>query len=217
MATTVASVAALVPRMRAMSAGREERAALTIRERLVSTAIEFTVKRGWSKLTMSALADKVGVSRQTVYNELGSKRQLAEAMVMEELGVFLHHVDGAFVDNPDDLVAAIEEAARRALQMARTSPLLHAVLSTSQGAESDLLPLLTTHSAPVLGVAGDMIRAHVTHYDIDLADERVESLIDLVVRLVISYVMQPDGTPEETAADIGWIAARVLRPATVSR
>jgi AcrR family transcriptional regulator len=183
-----------------------------MRERLVTTAIDVTVNRGWSKLTMSALGDLVGVSRQTVYNELGTKRQLAEAMVMEELGVFLGEVDGAFVDNPDDLVAAIEEAARRALKMARTSPLLHAVLSTSQGAESDLLPLLTTHSAPVLSVAGDMIRSHVAHYEVDLPEERVQSLIDLVVRLVISHVMQPAESPEATAADIGWIAAQVLRP-----
>jgi len=194
-----------------MSAAGPAASRPTMRERLVSTAIDVTVNRGWSKLTMSALADKVGVSRQTVYNELGTKRQLAEAMVMEELGVFLGHVDGAFVDNPDDLVAAIEEAARRALEMARTSPLLHAVLSTSQGAESDLLPLLTTHSAPVLGVAGDMIRAHVADYDVDLPEERVQSLIDLVVRLVISHVMQPAESPEATAADIAWIASRVLR------
>jgi len=211
---TAAAVTTLLPRMRGMSAGRSERP--TMRERLVTTAIDVTVNRGWSKLTMSALADKVGVSRQTVYNELGTKRQLAEAMVMEELGVFLGHVDGAFVDNPDDLVKAIEEAARRALEMARNSPLLHAVLSTSQGAESDLLPLLTTHSAPVLGVAGDMIRSHVAHYDVDLPEERVQSLIDIVVRLVISHVMQPAGSPDDTAADIGWIAARVLRSGNAS-
>ncbi len=205
-----AAIAALVPRMRAMPSGPAHRP--TMRERLVTTAIDVTVNRGWSKLTMSALADKVGVSRQTVYNEMGTKRQLAEAMVMAELGVFLGEVDGAFVDNPDDLVAAIEEAARRALKLASTSPLLHAVLSTSQGAESDLLPLLTTHSAPVLSVAGDMIRAHVANYEVDLPEERVQSLIDLVVRLVISHVMQPAESPEATAADIGWIAAQVLRP-----
>ena len=115
-----------------------------------------------------------------------------------------------FVDNPDDLAVAIEAAARGALEMAAESPLLHAVLSSSQGAESDLLPLLTTHSAPVLSAAGGMIRAHVATYDVDLPDERLESLIDMVVRLVISHVMQPAASPAETAATISWIAARVL-------
>jgi AcrR family transcriptional regulator len=185
----------------------------TIRDRLVAAAIELTVERGWSALTMAKLADRVGVSRQTVYNELGAKPQLAEAMVMRELESFLAHVDGAFRDQPDDLVAAIREAARRALVLAEDSPLLHAVLSSSQGAESDLLPLLTTHSAPVLAVAGRMIREHVTAYPQDTAalpGDRLESLIEMVVRLVISHVMQPTASPEETADAIAWIAARVL-------
>jgi AcrR family transcriptional regulator len=184
-----------------------------MRDRLVSSAIELTVERGWSALTMAKLADRVGVSRQTVYNELGAKPQLAEAMVMRELETFLAHVDGAFRAEPGDLVAAIREAARRALALAGDSPLLHAVLSSSQGAESDLLPLLTTHSAPVLAVAGRMIREHVTTYPdatANLPDDRLESLIDMVVRLVISHVMQPSGPPEQTAETIAWIAARVL-------
>jgi AcrR family transcriptional regulator len=196
-----------------VSVARAAPGARTIRDRLVASAIELTVERGWSALTMAKLADRVGVSRQTVYNELGAKPQLAEAMVMRELEAFLAHVDEAFRSEPDDLVAAIREAARRALALAGDSPLLHAVLSSSQGAESDLLPLLTTHSAPVLAVAGQMIRAHVTAYPADTAnlpDDRLESLIDMVVRLVISHVMQPAATPEDTADAIAWIAARVL-------
>ena len=49
-------------------------------------AARFTAEHGWGALTMGKLADLVGVSRQTVYNELGGKPQLAEAMVMRELG-----------------------------------------------------------------------------------------------------------------------------------
>ena len=32
----------------------------------------------------------------------------------------------------------------------------------------------------------------------------------MVVRVVLSHVMQPSGPPERTADDIAWIAARVL-------
>lgn len=198
----------LVPRLGAVSTGRT--AEKSIRARLVAAAISYTVEHGWSALTMTKLADRVGVSRQTVYNELGSKPQLAEAMVMRELETFLLLVDAAFLDNPDDLVVAIREAARGALALAAKSPLLHAVLSTSQGAESDLLPLLTTNSAPVLSAAGELIRAHVSAYDVDLPEDRVEGLIDMVVRLVISHVMQPAADPAATADNIAWIAGRVL-------
>ena len=52
----------------------------TLRDRLVIAAIEFTTTKGWAALTMTKLADRVGVSRQTVYNELGAKPQLADDM-----------------------------------------------------------------------------------------------------------------------------------------
>ena len=55
------------------------------RDRLVTAAARFTAANGWAELTMAKLADLVGVSRQTVYNEIGGKPQLAEAMVLREL------------------------------------------------------------------------------------------------------------------------------------
>ncbi len=183
---------------------------VTHRERLLTAAARFTAEHGWGALTMGKLAELVGVSRQTVYNEIGGKPQLAEAMVLGELQVFLDIVDSAFQDNPADLVRAIETAAYRVLETARTDPLLHAILSSSQGADSELLPLLTTNSEPLLGAAGQMIRAHVTSYDVPLAENRVEVLIDMVVRLVLSHVMQPTAQPAQTAETIAWIAQRVL-------
>jgi AcrR family transcriptional regulator len=182
----------------------------THRERLLAAATAFTAENGWGALTMGKLADLVGVSRQTVYNELGGKPQLAEAMVMRELELFLGLVDSAFVDHPDDLVRAIEAAAFRVLDEARTDPLLHAILSSSQGADSELLPLLTTNSEALLQAAGQMVREHVAGYGVPLVEDRLEVLIDMVVRLVLSHVMQPSGEPAETAETIAWIAARVL-------
>jgi AcrR family transcriptional regulator len=183
---------------------------VTHRDRMLSAAARFTAANGWGALTMGKLADLVGVSRQTVYNEIGGKPQLAEAMVLRELEIFLDMVDSAFQDNPEDLVRAIEAAAFRVLELARTDPLLHAILSSSQGADSELLPLLTTNSEPLLGAAGQMIRQHVATYDVHLEEHRVDVLIDMVVRLVLSHVMQPTAQPAKTAETIAWIAERVL-------
>ena len=54
-------------------------------ERIVAAAAQLTTESGWAAITMTKLADRVGVSRQTVYNEIGSKPQLAEEMVLREL------------------------------------------------------------------------------------------------------------------------------------
>ena len=96
------------------------------------------------------------------------------------------------------------------LELARTDPLVRAILSSSQGAESELLPLLTTNSEALLGAAGQMIREHVATYGVRLPEHRVEALIDMVVRLVLSHVMQPGGEPRATAETVAWIAERVL-------
>ncbi len=102
------------PRVAAMSSMASTQ--VTHRDRLVTAAARFTAENGWAELTMAKLADLVGVSRQTVYNEIGGKPQLAEAMVLRELELFLQVVDSAFQDNPDDLVRAIEAAALAVLE-----------------------------------------------------------------------------------------------------
>jgi AcrR family transcriptional regulator len=182
------------------------------RERLINEAAELTRAGGWQSITMAKLADRVGVSRQTVYNEIGSKQQLAEAMVMHELEVFLRGVDSAFAAHPDDLVAAIREAALEVLNTARTNPLLHAVLSASHGAESSLLPLLTTQAEPIIDAAGVLIRGHLEAYDVPLTEDRVSALVDMVIRVLLSHVTAPGGSPEKTADELAFIAQKVLEP-----
>ena len=181
------------------------------RQRIIAAAAELTATSGWAAVTMSRLADLVGVSRQTVYNEIGSKSALAEAMVMHELDRFLTVVDQAFDANPTDLVEAVKAAVHGALDLARGNTLLHAVVSATHGADTELLPLLTTNSESLLDTAKVVIADHLRGYDLALTKRELGAAIDTVVRVVLSHVMQPSGTPADTAADIAWIASRVLR------
>jgi AcrR family transcriptional regulator len=187
----------------------------TLRDRLVSAAVELTLAHGWSQVTMARLAAEVGVSRQTVYNEVGGKEALAEAMILAELDRFLGVVNEAFDAHPTDLVGAIEQAARGVLESAQGNDLLKAVVSATHGADTELLPLLTTHAESLLAAAKLVVAERVAPYDLatgdGLDDVRLEAAIDMVVRVVLSHVMQPSATPEATAADLAWIAARVLR------
>lgn len=182
----------------------------TTRDRVVETAARLTTDLGWAHVTMARLADEAGVSRQTVYNEVGSRAGLAEAMIAGELARFLGIVTAAFDAHPDDIVAAISNAAEAVLEHAADNTLLHAIVSATHGADTELLPLLTTNSEPLLHTAIAVIRDRVVAYDPPIPPERLDAAIDLVVRLVLSHVMQPSGTPKETAADLAWVARRVL-------
>lgn len=181
-----------------------------IRDRILDAAVELTTTEGWAAVTMARMAAAAGVSRQTVYNEIGTKNELAEAMILRELDRFLAGVLQSFTEHPRDLIAAIRESARRVLDYAENNALLHAVVSATHGADTELLPLLTTHAESLMEGAKLVVSDQVAEYDIPLSAERLEASIDMVVRLVLSHVMQPSGSAAATADDIGWIAERVL-------
>ena len=66
---------------------------MSTRERILDAAWQITSEQGWSAITMSRLGEAAGVSRQSVYNEFGTKQQVAEALVARELQRFLAAVD----------------------------------------------------------------------------------------------------------------------------
>ncbi|MBN9746998.1 TetR family transcriptional regulator [Amycolatopsis sp. A1MSW2902] len=180
------------------------------RQPIITAAIELTAKSGWSTVTMARLADLVGVSRQTVYNEIGSKTALAEAMISHELRRFLAVVSTAFDRHPDDLVEAIYDAVRAVLELADDNILLRAIASATHGTDNEFLPLLTTRAGTLLTEAKAVLRDRVRGYAPPLDDGQLTVVMDLVVRTVLSHVMQPSGTPAETADGLAWVAARVL-------
>lgn len=183
-----------------------------LRERITAAAIALTTELGWSQVTMARVAAGIGVSRQTVYNEVGTKPALADAMVTHELERFLAAVDAAFEAHPGDLVAAVREAVRAVLDLAAHNPLLQAIASVSHGGSLDLLPLLTTRSDTLLQTATAVLRGRVAAFDPPLGPAELDAVIDLITRVVLSHVVRPTGTPAETADRLAWVVGRVLGP-----
>lgn len=177
---------------------------------MIVAAVEMTTTAGWAHVTMSRLAQAVGVSRQTVYNEIGTKNALAEAVILSELETFLGRVTTAFDEFPDDLPDAIQAAILAVLRHAQDNPLLHAVVSATHGADTELLPLLTTHSTQLLELAKAVVGERVATYRTNLTPVELDGAIDMVVRVVLSHVMAPSGTPERTASALGFVARRLL-------
>lgn len=195
------------PRAATQTATQDES---SLRTRIVQAAAAVTSETGWSSVTMGLLADTIGVSRQTIHNELGSKRQLAEEVVFTELQHFLTLVDAAFQAYPTDLAAAIRTACRDVLRRAAESPLFHAIVSTSHGARHDLLPLLTTQSDTLIDTAKTVVRTRLTPLARPMPDRDLAAVADALVRTILSHVMQPSATPEETADNMAWLIQQLL-------
>ena len=179
-----------------------------LRAAIVEAARRTTASDGWSAVTMSRLASDVGVSRQTVYNEVGSKPELAQALVLDELGRFMARVDEGFDAHPSDLHAAVEAAVRGVLDFAHDNTLIAAIVAGTHGADTDLLPLLTTSSLPLLDVARAVVARRLAAYCDDEA--RVVATTDVLVRVTLSHVMQPGDTPARTASNLADAVDRLL-------
>jgi len=181
-----------------------------MRARILEAAEELTVADGWSSVTMTRIAQHVGVSRQTVYKEVGSKPQLAEALVLDQLLAFLDIVERAFDRHSHDPVAAIRLATRGVLERAHGHALLRAVVAAPHGSDSDLLPLLTTRSESLLGSSKSVLRIRLKPLTPHLSDAQLDMSVDVIVRTVLSHVVQPSSAPTRTAASLAWTADRLL-------
>ncbi|KOV87197.1 TetR/AcrR family transcriptional regulator [Nocardia sp. NRRL S-836] len=180
------------------------------RRPIIEAAVELTARDGWAAVTMARLAEQVGVSRQTVYNEVGSKNALAEAMLTHELDRFLTAIRAAFDRHADNLVEAIHDAVRDVLELAGDNLLVRAIASATHGADTELVPLLTTRAESLLAEVKKMLADRVEAYHPALTAEQVDVVIDVVTRTVLSHVVQPTGTPAATADGLAWLASRVL-------
>src|SRR3954468_15228640 len=129
----------------------------TLRDDLLDAAAGLIIERGFRRVRMQDVADAVGGSRQTVYNEFGDKWRLAQALTLRENERYLDGVDEA-LNRHADLYSAVAAAVAYTLSTAADDPLKKTTL-TGEGSE-DLLPLMTTRAEPVLFAARERIAGH---------------------------------------------------------
>ncbi|MFF4358310.1 TetR/AcrR family transcriptional regulator [Streptomyces sp. NPDC001604] len=114
------------------------------RESLLDAAYTALARRPWSAVRMVDVASAAGVSRQTLYNEFGSKEGLARALVRREADGYLAGVERALAthsDARDRLTATAEWTAATA----RENALVRAMLT---GCWSERLPSPTLSAVP---------------------------------------------------------------------
>ena len=124
-----------------------------VRDRALDAARALTVEKGWSRVRVGDVAALTGVSRPTLYKEFGDKQGLGEALIMQETERFLVGISRTLEAHPQDAAGGITAAIEYVLGEADASPLLCAILTSARDADNELLPMLTTRSAPVLDAA----------------------------------------------------------------
>ncbi|MYX42305.1 TetR family transcriptional regulator, partial [Streptomyces sp. SID89] len=107
------------------------------RDSLLDAAYMALARLPWPAVRMVDVAAAAGVSRQTLYNEFGSKDGLARALVRREAAGFLAGIDRALAPPPADPYERLTAAAEWTASAVQGNALVKALLT---GCWSDRLP-----------------------------------------------------------------------------
>jgi AcrR family transcriptional regulator len=184
--------------------------ALAARELLRNTLLdamgEQLKTRRWAQVTMADVASAAGVSRQTLYNEFGSRQEFTQAFVLREVDRFLAACEQAIAAHLDDPPGAVAAAFEVFLAAAAENTMVRTIVS-GEGSQ-ELLPLVTTHGEPVLERATERLTGFFLDGFPVVSATDARLLAEVVVRLAISYAALPSESSGMTAASM----ARLLGP-----
>jgi AcrR family transcriptional regulator len=177
--------------------------------RILEAAFRATLDFGLSRLTVEDVAQRAGLSRQTVYRYFPSKDHLVVALVSREEEKFLDGVRAAFLEH-EDLEEAVRQSVRFVLSYARSHPLIDRLLGPD---ESTFLPYVTTRALPVIVRAREtmieLLLARAPHTDV----ETLRTVLDGTTRALISYMLaESDRSIDDIASAMARLLAAVLMP-----
>lgn len=171
-----------------------------LRGTLLDAAVAQLQSRRWSEVTMADVARAAGVSRQTLYNEFGSREQFAQVLALREANRFLDAVEAAVMDNLQDAATALAAAFDVFLTAAAENPLVRTIV-TGEGYE-ELIALFTIQGRPLVQGAAERLTTVLLRGWPTVAREDAALLSECLVRLAISYAALPTSPASMTAASI---------------
>lgn len=169
-------------------------AARSLLRESVLGAVDDLVKRdGWAATSIDRIAKAVGISRQTVYNEFGSRQSLAEAYILHRLDALLDGV-AEVVRESHDLLEGMRAALVRFFAMV-DEPLIRTVLSgaTDRAELTDLLRQVNEHTVAHLSALIREVKPNVSEEDAVI-------FADSIARVAVAHAIAPT-IPAEVATE----------------
>lgn len=196
--------AAIVAPVKRMPYAEASRALL--RDSVLDAMRDLLLTRDWSAITLSDVARAAGISRQTIYNEFGSRQGLAQGYGLRLADRLVDAVNAALEANVGNIFQAFLQGFRDLFTELSADPLVISLLTGV--AKPDLLQIITTDSAPIINRASERLTTALTQSWVATSDEDAGVLARAIVRLALSYVSMPPEADHDVAADL----ARLMTP-----
>jgi AcrR family transcriptional regulator len=177
-----------------------------LRDSILDGMRELLLTRDWSSITLSAVAGAAGISRQTIYNEFGSRQGLAQGYALRLADRLVDAVDDAIQGNVGDIYAAFSEGFQAFFLESAADPLVISLLTGDT--KPDLLQLITTDSAPIIARSSGRLTSTFMDSWVRASEEDAGVLARAIVRLCMSYVSMPPEADHDVARDL----ARLMSP-----
>ncbi len=171
-----------------------------LRDSVLDAMRELLLTRDWSAITLSDVARAAGISRQTIYNEFGSRQGLAQGYALRLADQLVDTIHAALDANVGDIYQAFLQGFRSFFTESAADPLVISLLSGV--AKPDLLQIITTDSGPIITRASARLTTAFTHSWVATSDEDAGVLARAIVRLALSYVSMPPEADHDVAQDL---------------
>jgi len=183
-----------------------EASRVLLRDSILDGMREMLLSRDWSSITLSDVAKAAGISRQTIYNEFGSRQGLAQGYALRLADRLVDQIEDAIVGNVGDVYAAFLQGFRDFFAESAADPLVISLLTGTT--KPDLLQLITTDSGPIITRASQRLTETFMHSWVRASEEDAGVLARAIVRLAMSYVSMPPEANHDVARDL----ARLMTP-----
>ncbi|MCV7027996.1 TetR family transcriptional regulator AlkX [Mycobacterium sherrisii] len=183
-----------------------EASRVLLRDSVLDAMRDLLLSRDWSAITLADVAKAAGISRQTIYNEFGSRQGLAQGYALRLADRLVDSVHAALDANVGQIYEAFLQGFRAFFAESASDPLVISLLTGV--AKPDLLQLITTDSAPIITRASERLTLAFTTTWVATSDEDAGVLARAIVRLALSYVSMPPEADHDVARDL----ARLMTP-----
>ncbi len=183
-----------------------EASRVLLRDSILDGMRELLLTRDWSQITLSDVAKAAGISRQTIYNEFGSRQGLAQGYAMRLADGLVDQINDAINGNVGDVYAAFLQGFRDFFAESAADPLVVSLLTGTS--KPDLLQLITTDSAPIITHCSQRLTGSFMTSWVRCSEEDAGVLARAIVRLAMSYISMPPEANHDVARDL----ARLMTP-----
>jgi AcrR family transcriptional regulator len=183
-----------------------EASRVLLRDSILDGMRELLLTRDWSSITLTDVAMVAGISRQTIYNEFGSRQGLAQGYALRLADRLVDQIEDAINGNVGDMYAAFLQGFRDFFTESAADPLVISLLTGTT--KPDLLQLITTDSAPIIVRCSQRLTESFMNSWVRTSEEDAGVLARAIVRLAMSYVSMPPEADHDVARDL----ARLMTP-----